>query len=200
VSASAQKILYFTLQKMSLTLRYASLIMRGPDYPPMTARKSKLRIIPASRGDVPLIRQFILELAEYERADPGEVPVSERDLDETLFGSQPAAEVLIAYLEDEPAGFALFFHNYSTWLGKRGIYLEDLFVRPAARKHGVGFALLRALARIAVDRGCGRMDWSVLDWNELAISFYEQIGARPMDEWTTFRLTGAALEKVATPL
>jgi GNAT superfamily N-acetyltransferase len=165
----------------------------------MTTRKSGLRIAPASRADVPLIRQFILELAEYERATPDEVPVTERDLQESLFGVAPAAEVLIAYLDEQPAGFALFFHNYSTWLGKRGIYLEDLFVRPSARKHGVGFALLRALARIAVDRGCGRMDWSVLDWNELAISFYKQIGAIAMDEWTTFRLTGAALEKVATP-
>jgi GNAT superfamily N-acetyltransferase len=163
----------------------------------MSASKSSLRIVPASREDVPLIRQFILELAEYERAEPHEAPVTERDLHETLFGPQPAAEVLIAYLGDEPAGFALFFHNYSTWLGKRGIYLEDLFVRPTSRKHGVGLALLRALAKIAVNRGCGRMDWSVLNWNELAISFYRQIGAKPMDEWTTFRLTGAALQEVA---
>jgi GNAT superfamily N-acetyltransferase len=165
----------------------------------MSTSKGNLRIAPASRDDVPLIRQFILELAEYERATADEVPVTERDLQETLFGARPAAEVLIAYLDERPAGFALFFHNYSTWLGKRGIYLEDLFVRPSARKHGVGFALLRALARIAIDRDCGRVDWAVLNWNELAISFYKQIGAKPMDEWTTFRLTGAALEKVATP-
>lgn len=166
----------------------------------MSVSKANLRIVPASREDVPLIREFILELAEYERAEAAEVPVTETDLHETLFGARPAAEVLIAYLDEKPAGFALFFHNYSTWLGKRGIYLEDLFVRPIARKHGVGFALLRALARIAVDRDCGRMDWSVLDWNELAISFYKQIGAKPMDEWTTFRLTGTALEKVAAPV
>jgi GNAT superfamily N-acetyltransferase len=165
----------------------------------MSTSKANLRIAPASRDDVPLIRQFILELAEYERATPDEVPVTERDLRETLFGATPAAEVLIAYLDEQPAGFALFFHNYSTWLGKRGIYLEDLFVRPSARKHGVGFALLRTLARVAIDRGCGRVDWAVLNWNEMAISFYKQIGAKPMDEWTTFRLTGAALEKVATP-
>ena len=164
----------------------------------MSAAKGNLRIAPASRADVPLIRQFILELAEYERAKPGEAPVTERDLEDTLFGARPAAEVLIAYLDDAPAGFALFFHNYSTWLGKRGIYLEDLFVRPSARKHGVGFALLRALARIAVERDCGRMDWQVLNWNEMAISFYRQIGAVPMDEWTTFRLAGPALEKVAS--
>jgi GNAT superfamily N-acetyltransferase len=157
----------------------------------------KPRIVPATRKDIPLIRELILELAEYERALPGEAPVTEKDLAKTLFGKQPAAEVLIAYLGDEPAGFALFFHNYSTWLGKRGIFLEDLFVRPPARKHGIGFALLREIARIALKRDCGRMDWSVLDWNELAISFYKRIGAKPMDDWTTFRLTGDALAHVA---
>jgi GNAT superfamily N-acetyltransferase len=164
----------------------------------MAGTSVKARIVPATRNDIPLIRQFILELAEYERARPGEAPVTERDLDQTLFGERPAAEVLIAYLGDQPAGFALFFHNYSTWLGKRGIYLEDLFVRPLFRKHGVGFALLRELARIAVDRDCGRLDWSVLNWNELAINFYKQIGAKHMDEWSTFRLTGDALARVAS--
>lgn len=163
----------------------------------MNRRSGETRVVAATKRDIPLIRQFILELAEYERAKPGEAPVTEKDLAETLFGKKPAAEVLIAYLGDTPAGFALFFHNYSTWLGKRGIYLEDLFVRPVARKHGVGFALLRALARIALDRDCGRLDWSVLTWNELAISFYKQIGARHMDDWTTFRLTGDALAQVA---
>jgi GNAT superfamily N-acetyltransferase len=167
------------------------------DNPQMESRPGETRIVTATKKDIPLIRQFILELAEYERAKPGEAPVTEKDLAETLFGKRPAAEVLIAYLGDTPAGFALFFHNYSTWLGKRGIYLEDLFVRPAARKHGVGFALLRSLARIALDRDCGRLDWSVLTWNELAISFYKQIGARHMDDWTTFRLTGDALAQVA---
>ena len=163
----------------------------------MNRRSGETRVVTATKKDIPLIRQFILELAEYERAKPGEAPVTEKDLAETLFGKKPAAEVLIAYLGDTPAGFALFFHNYSTWLGKRGIYLEDLFVRPAARKHGVGFALLRALARIALDRDCGRLDWSVLTWNELAISFYKQVGARHMDDWTTFRLTGDALAQIA---
>jgi GNAT superfamily N-acetyltransferase len=157
----------------------------------------KPRIVPATKKDIPLIRELILELAEYERALPGEAPVTEKDLARTLFGIKPAAEVLIAYLGDEPAGFALFFQNYSTWLGKRGIFLEDLFVRPVARKHGIGFALLRELARIALERDCGRMDWSVLNWNELAISFYKRIGAKPMDDWTTFRLTGDALANVA---
>lgn len=155
------------------------------------------RIVPAERRDVALVHQFIMELAEYERAEPGEATVTQQDLLDTLFGDRPAAEVLIAYLGNEPVGFALFFHNYSTWLGKRGIYLEDLFVRPAARKHGVGYALLKSLARIAVDRGCGRMDWAVLNWNELAINFYRRIGAKGMDEWTTFRLTGEELQRVA---
>jgi GNAT superfamily N-acetyltransferase len=162
-----------------------------------SARPGNLRIVPATKGDITLIRALILELAEYERAQPGEAPVTEADLAKTLFGPHPAAEVLIAYLGDEPAGFALFFHNYSTWLGKRGLYLEDLFVRPAARQHGVGYALFRELARIALDRDCGRIDWSVLNWNELAISFYQRIGAKPMDDWTSFRLTGPALRDIA---
>ena len=163
----------------------------------MRTTSVKPRIVSGTKKDVPLIRALILELAEYERALPGEAPVTEKDLEKTLFGKVPAAEVLIAYLGKEPAGFALFFHNYSTWLGKRGIYLEDLFVRPAARKHGVGFALLQAIARVALERDCGRLDWSVLTWNELAISFYKRIGANHMDDWTTFRLTGDALAHVA---
>ncbi|HYU52537.1 MAG TPA: GNAT family N-acetyltransferase [Gemmatimonadaceae bacterium] len=157
----------------------------------------KTRIVPATENDIPLIRELILELAEYERARPGEAPVTERDLAETLFGERPAAEVLLAYLGEEPVGFALFFHNYSTWLGKRGIYLEDLFVRPSARKHGIGYALLREVVRIALERACGRVDWAVLNWNELAISFYKQIGAKPKDDWTVFRLTGDALARLA---
>jgi GNAT superfamily N-acetyltransferase len=163
----------------------------------MRTTSVKPRIVSGTKKDVPLIRALILELAEYERALPGEAPVTEKDLEKTLFGKRPAAEVLIAYLGKEPAGFALFFHNYSTWLGKRGIYLEDLFVRPAARKNGVGFALLQAIARVALERDCGRLDWSVLTWNELAISFYKRIGAKHMDDWTTFRLTGDALAHVA---
>jgi GNAT superfamily N-acetyltransferase len=163
----------------------------------MKTHSDETRIVAATKKDIPLIREFILELAEYERALPGEAPVTEKDLADTLFGKRPAAEVLIAYLGNTPAGFALFFHNYSTWLGKRGIYLEDLFVKPAARKHGIGFALLRALAKIAVDRDCGRLDWSVLSWNQLAIDFYKQIGAKPLDDWTSFRLTGDTLSQIA---
>ena len=163
----------------------------------MSGTSLKVEMVPATRADIPLIRQFILELAEYERALPGEAPVTEQDLADTLFSERPAAEVIIAYMDNQPVGFALFFHNYSTWLGKRGIYLEDLFVRPPARKHGVGFALLRELSRIAIERNCGRVEWAVLNWNELAINFYKQIGARAQDEWTTFRLSGESLQRLA---
>src|ERR1700737_4113849 len=153
----------------------------------MKTHSDETRIVSATRKDIPLIREFILELAEYERALPGEAPVTEKDLADTLFGKRPAAEVLIAYLGDAPAGFALFFHNYSTWFGQRGIFLEDLFVRPTARKHGIGFALFRALAKIAVDRDCGRLDWSVLSWNELATDFKKQSGGKPRDGGRRFR-------------
>jgi GNAT superfamily N-acetyltransferase len=122
---------------------------------------------------------------------------TEEKLRDTLFSERPAAEVIIASVDSEPMGFALFFHNYSTFLAQRGIYLEDLFVRPAARGKGVGYALLSELARIALERNCGRLEWAVLDWNELAIDFYKRIGARPLDDWTVFRLTGDALEQLA---
>src|SRR2546423_129338 len=163
----------------------------------MSSSLVNTRIVPATRDDAPLIRKFILELAEYERAQPGDAPVTEQDLVEPLSGDRPPAKVLTAYLDDDPAGFALFSHNSPPWLGKREIYREDLFVRPPARKHGIGFALLRELARIAVERDCGRLDWSVLNWNELAISFYKRIGAKPLDDWTTFRLTGEPLARIA---
>ena len=163
----------------------------------MSTTSTKLEIVRATRADIPLIRQFILELAEYERARPGEAPVTEKDLADTLFGDRPAAEVLIAYLDEQPVGFALFFHNYSTWLGKRGIYLEDLFVRPPARKHGVGFALFRELTRIAVERGCGRVEWSVLTWNELAIDFYRGLGAEVLGQWRICRISDAPLAQLA---
>ena len=122
---------------------------------------------------------------------------TEGKLRDSLFSERPAAEVIIASLDSEPMGFALFFHNYSTFLAQRGIYLEDLFVRPAARGKGVGYALLSELARIAIERNCGRLEWAVLDWNELAIDFYKRIGARPLDDWTVFRLTGDSLEHLA---
>ena len=155
-----------------------------------------VRIVRAAERDVPLILQFIRELAEYERAPDAAVATVE-GLTDALFGERPAAEVLIAWLDDEPAGFALFFHNFSTWLGRRGIYLEDVFVRPALRRHGVGEALFREIAAIAMERGCGRVEWAVLNWNELAISFYRKIGAAALDDWTTFRLIGEPLAKLA---
>ena len=152
-------------------------------------------IAPAVPDDVPLILTFIRELAAYEKLSHV-VSATEHDLARTLFGERPAAEVRIARWSGEPAGFALFFPNYSTFLGKPGLYLEDLFVRPAFRGHGIGRALLRELAQIAHARGCGRLEWWVLDWNEPAIGFYKKLGAEPMSDWTVFRLTGEALEKL----
>lgn len=155
-----------------------------------------LHLRPATRDDVPVILEHIRGLADYERL-AHEVRATEAQLRQALFGPQPAAEVLLAERNGEPAGFALFFHNFSTFLGKRGLYLEDLFVRPAHRGHGVGRALLSALAAIAVARDCGRLEWSVLDWNAPAIGFYRQLGAVPMDDWTIFRLTGEPLAALA---
>ena len=150
----------------------------------------------AEAKDVPLILEFIQGLADYERLHDSCIATEEK-LRETLFSTNPAAEVIIARSDGEPMGFALFFHNYSTFLAQRGIYLEDLFVKPDARGKGIGFALLSELARIAIDRDCGRLEWAVLDWNDLAIDFYKRIGAVPMDEWTTFRMTGDRLADLA---
>jgi GNAT superfamily N-acetyltransferase len=162
----------------------------------MTVTRPAFRIERATERDVPLILSLIKALAEYERM-AGEVTASEEGLRETLFGPQPSAEVVIAYAGDAPAGFALFFHNYSTFLGKPGLYLEDLFVVPAYRGHGFGKALLAHLAALAVERGCGRFEWSVLDWNEPAIGFYKKLGAKQMDAWRIFRVTGDALHQLA---
>ncbi|HEY4176306.1 MAG TPA: GNAT family N-acetyltransferase [Kofleriaceae bacterium] len=150
----------------------------------------------ATAADVPAILGFIRDLAEYEKLSH-EVVATEDTLRATLFGARPAAEVIIAELDGAAVGFALFFTSYSTFLAKPGMYLEDLFVRPVARKRGVGSALLAALARIAVDRGYGRFEWSVLDWNEPAIKLYRSLGAVPMGEWTVQRLTGAPLAALA---
>ena len=150
----------------------------------------------ARRSDVPLILALIRELAAYEKLSEDAV-ATEQALAATLFGPNPAAEVLIAELDGEAVAFALFFPNYSTFLGKAGIYLEDLFVRPGARGRGIGRALLGRLAAIARERGCGRLEWAVLDWNESAIGFYEKLGAAPQSDWTTYRLTGPALAKLA---
>lgn len=145
---------------------------------------------------MPVILQLIRDLAAYERA-PGEVTATEQQLVDVLFGPKPSAEVLLAFEDSEPAGFAVFFHNFSTWLGRPGLYLEDLFVKPKVRGKGYGRALLVDLAKIARDRGCGRMEWAVLDWNDPAIQFYLKLGAKPMDEWTVFRLTQADIAKLA---
>ena len=150
----------------------------------------------ASRDDVPLVLEFIRELARYERLEH-EVAASEGDLREALFGERRYAEVVFACSGGEPVGFALFFHNFSTFKGRPGIYLEDLFVRPQARGRGIGKRLLAHLARIAVQRRCARLEWAVLDWNEPSIGFYRSLGAVPMDEWTIFRLTGDALTLLA---
>jgi GNAT superfamily N-acetyltransferase len=160
------------------------------------AALSAVTIRPATLADVPLVRTFIRELAVYERLEEHAV-ATEADLAAALFGSRPYAEVVFACVDGTPMGFALFFHNFSTFLGKPGIYLEDLFVRTEARGHGLGKQLLAWLAATALERGCGRLEWAVLDWNEPAIGFYKELGAVPLEEWTTFRLTGAALERLA---
>ncbi|MEO7362772.1 MAG: GNAT family N-acetyltransferase, partial [Gemmatimonadaceae bacterium] len=141
---------------------------------------------------------FIRGLAEFEKL-AHECKATEAQLEHTLFGARPVAEVVLAYRGNTPAGFALFFYNYSTFLARPGIYLEDLFVDPEQRGFGVGHALLAHLAALAVERECGRLEWSVLDWNADAIRFYERLGARAMDEWTMYRVTGDALLKLATP-
>lgn len=153
-------------------------------------------IRPATVADVPTILCLIRELAEYERA-PNEVVATEDQLQESLFSARAAAEVLLGEENGEPVSFALFFHNFSTWMGRRGLYLEDLFVRPEVRGRGYGRALLVRLAQIAAERGCGRMEWAVLDWNEPAIQFYRKLGARPNDDWTIFRLTREGIAQLA---
>jgi len=155
-----------------------------------------ITVRPAREDEVPLVLQFVRELAEYEHLLHEAVATEER-VRRDLFGPRPYAEVVFACLDDLPVGFALFFHNYSTFVGKPGIYLEDLFVRPAARGKGLGKALLVWLAAEAVRRDCGRLEWSVLDWNEPSIKFYRSLGAKPMDEWTIFRLAGDALTALA---
>jgi GNAT superfamily N-acetyltransferase len=153
-------------------------------------------IRPATADDTPTIARLIRGLAEYERLSHA-VVLDERQLREHLFGSRPYAEVLLAEEAGDVVGFALFFHNYSTFVSKPGIYLEDLFVEPAHRGKGHGKALLAALAKLAVERGCGRLEWAVLNWNEPALRFYRGLGAVPMDEWTVYRLTGDALAMLA---
>ena len=160
-------------------------------------RFAKVSIEPATLHDVPVICGLIQELAEFERLQD-EFVATEARLVESLFGAHPYAEVLMARLNGESVGFALFFHNYSTFRAQPGIYLEDLYVRPAYRGRGYGKALLSHIAQLAVTRHCGRFEWSVLDWNTPAIDFYKALGATPMDEWTVYRVDGAALDNLAT--
>jgi GNAT superfamily N-acetyltransferase len=157
---------------------------------------SFVRIVAAREQDVAVILRLITALGDYEKLSH-EVVATEADLRGALFGPRPAAEVVLAQVGDEPVGFALFFHNFSTFLGKRGLYLEDLFVVPEWRGRGIGRLLLTHLARVAVERDCGRMEWSVLDWNEPAIGFYERLGARLMTEWRICRVTGDSLARLA---
>jgi len=156
-----------------------------------------LTIRPAGEADVPAILTLIRALSEYEHAAPGALAITEALLREAMFGSPRAVEVLLASLNQEIAGFAMFFHNFSSWRGRRGIFLEDLFVRPEMRRRGVGRALLSELARIALLRNCARIEWLVVDWNRSAIDFYRSLGAAPLEEWTTFRIGGTALEALA---
>jgi len=150
----------------------------------------------AEKSDVPLILDFIKKLAEYERLSH-EVVATEADLEKHLFGEKQMAEVLLGYEGELPVGFALFFHNFSTFLGKPGIYLEDLFVLESHRGRGYGKLLLASLASLALERNCGRLEWAVLDWNEPSIEFYKSLGARMMDEWIVNRMTGESLLKLA---
>jgi GNAT superfamily N-acetyltransferase len=156
----------------------------------------EIQIRPAAPQDVPLILTFIHELATYEKL-AHEVVATKADMHAALFGERPVIEAMIASLDGQPVGYALFFPTFSTFLGKPGLYLEDLYVRPAARGFGVGRKLLEHLARVTIERGWGRLEWSVLDWNEPSIAFYKKMGAKPMDEWTIFRLTGDSLHRLA---
>ncbi len=162
----------------------------------MSANDAVFRIERATERDVPVILQLIKALAEYERMS-ADVTATEEKLRQSLFGPRPAAEVVIAYAGDQVAGFALFFGNYSTFLGQPGIYLEDLYVAPEWRGRGFGRRLLAHLAALAIERGCGRLEWAVLNWNEPAIGFYKKLGAAPMDAWTVFRVTGDELPRLA---
>jgi GNAT superfamily N-acetyltransferase len=157
-----------------------------------------LDIVRACPGDVDTLLTLIRELAEFERLSH-EVVATPAQLTAALFGPQANVEAALARVEGEVVGFALWFHNFSTFVGRRGLYLEDLYIRPAHRGRGYGQALLRHLASIAVERGCGRMEWAVLDWNRRAVDFYRALGAMPQDDWTIFRLSGEALERVAQP-
>jgi GNAT superfamily N-acetyltransferase len=156
-----------------------------------------LRIEPATERDIPLILEFVRGLAEYEK-HLDRVEATEARIRQTIFGAEPAAQVLFAYENETAVGFAVFFYTYSTFVGLQGLYLEDLYVKPEARGKGVGRALLRYLARLAKEKGCYRIEWAVLHWNEPAIGFYKNLGAVPMDEWAVYRLFGEPIERLAS--
>jgi GNAT superfamily N-acetyltransferase len=162
----------------------------------MNGTETPLTIRPATEADVSLVLAFIRGLAEYEHLSHL-VTATEETLRDALFGARPGAEVLLAFETGTPVGFAVFFHNFSTFLGRRGLWLEDIYIDPAFRRKGYGRSLLLHVARIAYERGCGRFEWSALDWNTPAIEFYKGLGAIPLDDWTIFRATGAALQKMA---
>ncbi|MGI8960985.1 MAG: GNAT family N-acetyltransferase [Bryobacteraceae bacterium] len=165
----------------------------GPNTPSATTQT--VQILAAEQKDIPLILTFIRKLAEYEKLQD-HVVADEDSLRKALFGPRPAAEVLLAYVKDKPVGFAVYFQTFSTFMARSGIYLEDLFIEPAFRSKGVGTAVLIHLARVAVQRGCARLSWAVLDWNQPAIQFYRKLGAIPLDEWTVFELSGTALDSL----
>jgi GNAT superfamily N-acetyltransferase len=165
---------------------------------PATQPDTVVQIRPAKEGDAPLVFNFIRKLAEYGDI-AGEATVTEAEVRSALFGPRPVAEAILAYAGSEPAGFAVYSFTFSSFMGKPGIYVEDLFVENQFRGKGIGKALLVTLARLGRERGCGRLEWSVLNWNEQAMEFYQDLGAVPMDEWTTFRLTGDALDRLASP-
>jgi GNAT superfamily N-acetyltransferase len=162
----------------------------------MKLKESNFFIKKTTKKDIPTILKFIKLLAEYEKL-PSEAKATAKQLEKTLFGKTKYAECVIAYNGKNPVGFALFFHNYSTWLGKPGLYLEDLFVKPEYRGKGYGKTLLKYLAKIAKERDCGRFEWSCLDWNRPSIEFYKKLGAKPMDEWTVYRVSGESLKRLA---
>lgn len=158
--------------------------------------QKSLDIKTATKNDIPLVLEFIRELAEYERMAE-QVVASEESVEQSLFCESPAAEAFIGRVNNEPVAFAIIFHNYSTFVSKPGLYLEDLFVKPEQRGKGFGKTMLQFLAKLAIKRGCGRFEWAVLDWNKPAIDFYKSLGAEAMDEWTVFRLADEALENMA---
>ena len=157
---------------------------------------ANIEIRQATVNDAGLIMRMIIELTVYEKRED-DVVATETDIKNSIFATDSSTSALICLIENEPVGYAVYFFNYSTWLGKHGLYLEDLYVSPRQRRNGAGKALLKHLANIALSRGCGRLEWSVLDWNEPAIKFYKSLGATPQDEWVGYRLTGNALEELA---